>query len=233
MGKQDAARARAMVRERIEIVRVAHTACDAAVDRELAELAARGVAPSCAKGCVHCCREEIFTPRAEAEAAVEAIRASWSPARLEALRERIRAWLAWYRTEGKRLRATGMSRQAAFYEHGPLCPALEDGACSIYDVRPMTCRTHYVRSPADACRQESDPQVLREQVVVLPSIPRVTQPASLQIRAAVEQQGADFLATVHLLPEWLAHLLRVEDQPWLTTPPLLDQAIGASRHRGS
>jgi hypothetical protein len=53
----------------------------------------------------------------------------------------------------------------------------------------------------------------------LPSIHRVSQPAILRIRAEIERQGADFLATAHLLPEWLAHLLRIEQQPWLNAPP--------------
>jgi hypothetical protein len=47
----------------------------------------------------------------------------------------------------------------------------------------------------------------------------VTQPAVLRIRAEIERQGADFLSTVHLLPEWLAHLMKIEAQPWLDAPP--------------
>jgi hypothetical protein len=27
------------------------------------------------------------------------------------------------------------------------------------------------------------------------------------------------MSTVHLLPEWLAHLLKIEQQPWLDAPP--------------
>lgn len=221
MVKKDVARARAMVRERIDVAQLAHAQCDALIAAELAVLAGRGVVPTCSKGCAHCCRQEIVTPRAEGEAAVEWIKASWAPDQIEALVARIRAWLIWYRTDYPRHAARGLDGPVAVYEHGPVCPALQDGACSIYEVRPLTCRTHLVSSSPDACRQERDPQ-FRSSPAPQPllSIPRVTQPASLRIRGAVEHQGSDFLASVHRLPEWLAHLLEVEDQPWLQCPPL-------------
>ncbi|HEX4422746.1 MAG TPA: YkgJ family cysteine cluster protein [Kofleriaceae bacterium] len=219
MGSKDAERARALVRDRIEVARAAMAACDEAIDAELAELATRGVAPTCSKGCAHCCRQEISVTRAEAEAIVGWIEAAWTPAARAALADRIRTWLAWYRTEGRERVAGGQPREAALYEHGPQCVALQDDACSIYPARPMMCRIHFVRSPPDACRQKADPRMVAAPVVVLPSIHRVTQPAILRIRAEIERQGADFMATVHLLPEWLAHLLKIEQQPWLSAPP--------------
>jgi Fe-S-cluster containining protein len=219
MGNKDAERARALVRARIKVARAAMDACDDAIELELGELAGRGIAPTCSKGCAHCCRQEILVTRAEAETIVEWIQASWSPAQLEALSGRIRAWLTWYRDGCKRLIESGQSRQVALYEHGPQCVALQDDACSIYPARPMMCRIHFVRSTPDACRQQSDPMLIADKVAVLPSIHRVTQPAILRIRAEIERQGSDFMATVHLLPEWLAHLLRIEQQPWLTAPP--------------
>lgn len=223
MASKDAERARArareMVRERIGVARAAMAACDDAIDHELDALAARGVAPTCSKGCAHCCRQEILITRAEAEAIVEWIEAAWSAAERAEFAERVRAWLAWFRGEGGARVAGGMAREIALYEHGPQCIALADGACTIYPTRPMMCRMHFVRSSPDACRQRADPALVAEPVVVLPSIHRVTQPAVLRIRAEIERQGADFLSTVHLLPEWIAHLMKIEAQPWLSAPP--------------
>jgi Fe-S-cluster containining protein len=219
MASKDVERARALVRDRIKVARAAMDTCDEAIDRELGELATRGVAPTCSKGCAHCCRQEILVTRAEAEAIVEWIQAAWTPAQLAALGDRLRAWLAWYRDDCRRLVDGGLPREVALYEHGPQCVALQDDACSIYPARPMTCRIHFVRSTPDACRQRSDPGFVAEHPAVLLSIHRVSQPAILRIRAEIERQGSDFTATVHLLPEWLAHLLRVEQQPWLTAPP--------------
>jgi Fe-S-cluster containining protein len=220
MANKDAERARALVRDRIKVARAAMDACDEAIERELGELAGRGIMPTCSKGCAHCCRQEILVTRAEAEVIVAWVSASWSAAQLEALRERLRAWLMWYRDDCRRLVESGQPRQVALYEHGPQCVALQDDACSIYPARPMMCRIHFVRSAPDACRQQSDPRLAAEPVAVLPSIHRVTQPAILRIRAEIERQGSDFMATVHLLPEWLAHLLRVEQQPWLAAMPV-------------
>jgi Fe-S-cluster containining protein len=219
MASKDAERARALVRDRIKVARGAMEACDAAIELELGELAARGIAPTCRKGCAHCCRQEILVTRAEAEAITDWISTAWTPAQKDALADRLRAWLAWYRDDARRLIATGQTREVALYEHGPQCVALEDDTCSIYPARPMMCRIHFVRSNPDACRQNADPALVEEPVAVLSSIHRVTQPAILRIRAGIERQGSDFMATVHLLPEWLAHLLRVEAQPWLNAAP--------------
>ena len=219
MASKDAERARTLVRDRIEVARAAMEACDVAIDHELTELATRGIAPTCSKGCAHCCRQEIGVTRAEAEAIIAWIESAWSAEQRAALADRVRAWLAWFRDDCRRLIAGGQTRQAALYEHGPQCVALQDDACSIYPARPMMCRIHFVRSTPDACRQHADPAVVVAPVVTLPSIHRVAQPAILRIRAAIERQGADFMATVHLLPEWLAHLLKIEQQPWLTAPP--------------
>src|SRR5262249_44544557 len=71
MAKKDAERARELVRERIRVAREAMAACDEQVDHELATLAQRGIVPSCSRGCTACCRQGIFTTRAEAEAIVE------------------------------------------------------------------------------------------------------------------------------------------------------------------
>jgi hypothetical protein len=218
MASKDAERARALVRERIKITRDAMVECDQQVERELDALAARRITPACSRGCTNCCREGIFATRAEAEAIVDWLGASWSSGQLDALRALIRDWLSWYRGDYRRLVDSGVPSAVVFLEHGPFCVALVDQACSIYPVRPMSCRIHYVSSPPETCGTNGDPEA-----VVLSSIARVTQPAILKIRGMIERQGANFLGTVHLLPEWLAHLLRVEDQPWRTSPPLFDR----------
>jgi Fe-S-cluster containining protein len=223
MGKRDAERARELVRKRIEVAVDAWSYCDQLIERELASLADRGVMSTCAKGCAHCCRQEIRVARAEAEAIVEWINKTWDPEMIASLKGRLQSWMTWYTQDYTRLLVSGGTRGAAFYEHGPQCPALQNDACSIYPVRPMTCRRHHVSSPPDACRQERDPKFLGHDLTrPIEAVVRVTEPATLRIRLAVEAQGADYYASAHLLPEWLLHLLRVEDQPWRRTPPLFD-----------
>jgi Fe-S-cluster containining protein len=187
---------------------------DALVDRELARTAEKGQPATCVKGCSHCCRQEIYVPRAEAEAIVEWLERA-APHLIADLKEKIAAWLAWYRSGYPELAAAGIPRLDAFYSHGPPCPALIDDACSIYPVRPLFCRTHGVTSPPDACRPHGDPARLDVPIASLRIFTK-TAPIASKLRALVEHQGADFNRTVHLLPEWLAHLLGVEQQPWRT-----------------
>lgn len=213
-------RARELVRQRIGFVREAMQQCDDAIDRELAVLAARGVVPSCHKGCAHCCSQEILVPRAEADAIVDWLQATWTADHLDALKARLRAWIAWHHGEFTRRVAAGEDRQTVAYEDGPGCMVLQDGACAIYPVRPTMCRMHYVTSSPDTCRSLKDPAYAPGVPEVVPSINRVALPAVHRIREAVARQGTAYWGTVHLLPEWLAHLLKVADQPWRTAPAL-------------
>jgi hypothetical protein len=75
-------------------------------------------------------------------------------------------------------------------------------------------------SSPDACRPDGDPAYLQVPVERVDGIPSKTAPISGRLRTLIESQGADFKGTIHLLPEWLAHLLGVEQQPWRTAPPL-------------
>lgn len=191
---------------------------DELVDREAAKSAAKGRQPTCAKGCSHCCRQELYAPRAEVEAIVEWLENS-APHLIDDLKPRIAAWLDWYRSQYPKLVASGIERREAFYSHGPQCPALIEDVCSIYPVRPVFCRTHYVTSPADGCRSRDDPARLDVPIESM-LIFAMVAPIGMKLRALVESQGADFSGTVHLLAEWLAHLLQVEQQPWQTAEPI-------------
>jgi Fe-S-cluster containining protein len=185
---------------------------DGMVEREIARSAAAGRPATCSKGCSHCCRQEIYVPRAEAEAMVQWLEGS-APHVIADLKVKIAAWLHWYRSEYPKLTASGVTRREALSSHGPECPALLDGACSIYPVRPIFCRTHYVTSPADACRAAGDPARLDVPIESMRMFAKAA-PIGVKLRALIESQGADFNGTVHLLAEWLAHLLGIEQQPW-------------------
>ena len=191
---------------------------DELVDSEIARSVASGRQPTCVKGCSHCCRHELYAPRAEVEAIVDWLEVT-APHLIARLKERIEGWLDWYRHSYPKLVASGIARHDAFYSHGPPCPALIDDACSIYPVRPVFCRTHYVTSPADACRPQGDP-ARPDTPIESMRIFTKTAFVATKLRMLVERQGFDFNGSVHLLPEWLAHLLGVEAQPWRTTAPV-------------
>jgi Fe-S-cluster containining protein len=92
---------------------------------------------ACRKGCAFCCHTQVEVSIVEAIAIADAITADTT------LVENIRA------TAGK---VRGLSALARLQAHVP-CPLLRDAACSIYAVRPRSCRalTSY---DATACEAE-------------------------------------------------------------------------------
>jgi hypothetical protein len=210
--RQDKARAIERAAERRRVALRVYQGCDEAGTRKLAELAATGVTPTCAAGCSHCCSLEIPISRAEAEAIVEWLMTNRRPEDLAGIRDRLRGWLAWYRTEYPRLVASGVSRIEAFFRHAPRCALLENERCGAYPVRPVTCRNHYVSSPASACDPASGAGA--DAAEPLLAVARATHPNVVELQRVVEGQGGDYLASIHLIAEWLAHLLEVEREPW-------------------
>lgn len=90
---------------------------------------------SCRAGCSWCCKQLIYMSLAEAVDIVEHHRG-----RVAALRPTLERL-----SESLVLNADHMSY------FGTPCPLLEDDRCSVYEERPITCRAHYVASPAAVC----------------------------------------------------------------------------------
>ena len=210
--RQDKARAAAKADERKRVVLRVFQGCDESAERTLAQLAQRGVVPSCRSGCSHCCSLEIPLSRAEAEVLVGWLHEHRTAAEIDQIRERLRAWLVWYRTELPRLEAAGMSRSDAFFRHAPKCALLVDNTCSVYPVRPTTCRNHFVSSPVAEC----DPATGSGDPALILDVAKASFTYVSELRRVVESQGGSYMATIHLIGEWLAHLLEVEREPWVT-----------------
>jgi hypothetical protein len=202
--------------ERRRVVLRVLQGCDEAGPAKLAELAQAGVVASCSEGCSHCCSLEIPVTRAEIETLIAWLREHRDAAELDAIRDRLRAWLAWYRTDYPRHIAAGLDRVDVFFRHAPKCALLVDDRCGVYPVRPVTCRNHYVSSPVSVC----DPAVGSGDVAVITAVGAATYEHVAEIRRVIERQGGSFLGSVHLLPEWLVHLLDVEREPWRVHPAL-------------
>jgi hypothetical protein len=197
-------------------------ACSDTSNGKLAELAATGVVPPCGPGCSHCCRLEVSVSRAESEVVVDWLLANRSAEELEGIRDRLRAWLVWYRTEYHALIASGVSRVDAFAKHGPLCALNVDGSCSVYPVRPALCRNYHVSSPVSDC----DPTTSTREPEPIYAVLRAVRVHVHELQDFVASQGGDYFATIHLINEWLAHLLEVEREPWQGAPR---PEIGRSR----
>lgn len=96
--------------------------------------------PRCARSCDHCCHYMVQATLVEAFVVYKAMPAG----RMERVREYRDAFLA-------RLAERGDPKddeEAALLAWGLACPLLEDGACTVYESRPIACR---------ACHSYSDP----------------------------------------------------------------------------
>ena len=176
---------------------------DRAANQVLSRLQADdGIVPSCHPGCCACCKQHILATAVEARALTEYIRRQFSAGQLRMLKERTRRWLSWDRL---RLQPSA----AAFSQWGdeaaghPACPLLVDGICSVYPMRPMTCRTHFVSTPPSYCRHDNDPQTSGNSPLSLSEVVRAAAPFSAMIRDRIEAGGGDYLKSIMLLPHWL------------------------------
>lgn len=85
---------------------------------------------ACAEGCAHCCHQSVGVTPVEAVTIVSYLRRERTPAELEAVAVRVHT---------TRLRTDGLG---AHERHSPdhPCPLLVEGRCSVYAVRPLSCR---------------------------------------------------------------------------------------------
>ena len=187
-----------------EFVTGVYSSLDRATACELARLRREnGIIPTCRSGCSHCCRYHILTNIAEAHTLVQYIRRKFSAAQISDLRMRTQQWHEWDNSRPGRPAAiitelTDLSN----YVHS--CPFVVDGACSVYPVRPVVCRTHFVCSPAQACRATNDPAATDAAPHVLKSVIHAASPFTMEIRDHVEKAGLDFSRSTMLLPQCLA-----------------------------
>lgn len=95
---------------------------------------------ACHKGCHWCCHQAVYANSYELHYLSERIKAVIP-------RERIARWAE--AAEAKAARTSQMSEaEIANYKHP--CAFLENGACSIYAVRPMACRI-YLSTSLPSC----------------------------------------------------------------------------------
>lgn len=103
---------------------------------------------SCAHGCSACCKQLVVAEISEAEYILERNPAAVARATAKLLEHaRIAA-----RLPGDLGDEAGTARGSdAYWQLAMPCAFLEDGLCSIYEDRPIPCRTHFVLSDPALC----------------------------------------------------------------------------------
>ncbi len=132
------------------------------------DIEAKGKTISCGRGCTHCCKVYVFATLQEADAIAyylythdDALRhflksyADWKARinpiaqnleRLEKLQEKIL-----FGRESVKEREVFYADLSVYAGLNTPCPFLEDGACTIYEVRPYTCACVVSSSPPEWC----------------------------------------------------------------------------------
>lgn len=180
------------------------------VDEATADSVARlqreeGIVPSCKRGCCHCCRYHIVTNIAEAHTLAQYVKREFLAEQIDELRWRTQQWHAWDNSRPGRHPLPPAARPLDLMRNSPYCPLLVDGACSVYPVRPVPCRTHFVCSDPQFCRAASDPDATQEAPVVLTSIVVAAEPSARALQKLIEHADLDYSRTLSLLPHALAH----------------------------
>jgi Fe-S-cluster containining protein len=105
-------------------------------------------AAACKEGCAWCCYKEVGTTVPEVLRMVTHLQQSLAPHELQALRERVA------RLHEQRKTAQTRSRS----DTNIPCALLVDNRCSVYPVRPLTCRG-FNSSDARRCELSLDPRI--------------------------------------------------------------------------
>lgn len=115
---------------------------------KLAEASAKAGRPiTCAgKGCCHCCYEPVYCSDAEVKHIVESL----TDDHRSTVIENLKISLVGIRASG--ILDKDMPPVMEWLSMKMPCPFLEGGQCSVYDRRPIGCRSHMAVGPPDWCR---------------------------------------------------------------------------------
>jgi len=162
------------------------------------------IVPSCKSGCCHCCRYHILTSIAEAQTLAQYIRREFSAEQINDLRLRTQQWHEWDNAKPGRHPSSSLDEQADLSSYDHSCPLDVNGVCSVYPVRPVVCRTHFVCSSPLSCWTANDPASAEDPPTMLRSVVRAAHPFPQAIKDHIENTGLDFSRSLMLLPQWLA-----------------------------
>jgi Fe-S-cluster containining protein len=98
----------------------------------------------CSKGCHHCCSEELHVDEREADLIIDSIH----PKLLAKVEAQTEAWLA---KAAPLLNQEGPHQAMEWRAIDKPCPLLINGLCSVYDVRPFSCRIFFAMGNPNDC----------------------------------------------------------------------------------
>lgn len=124
-------------------------------------------AKCCTKGCSFCCYQQIEIMDIEKKAINDFISDKLDEKTKETIRMNLNDWLDVFdkNTPNNKIlngQDVFMDFKDKIGKKGLKCPLLIDNLCSIYEMRPITCRIHYVQHSPKKCDEnkfrDSDPK---------------------------------------------------------------------------
>lgn len=113
----------------------------------------------CVEGCCHCCHQIIPVHIAEELPITRYVNKHFSTEQVDATKDRLKNWLLYFNTNtpaGRNLDGHDLKQFGQKHAEDRVpCPFLIESKCSIYQVRPLTCRTFSVNDSSALC--EADP----------------------------------------------------------------------------
>ncbi len=128
----------------------------------LRKVRSEGTVVPCKEGCDHCCYDVAWVLAPEVAELAERVQ-SWRTERREKVLAAIRTWLDGMREDGFSVDERRPDLRRYHARRRP-CPLLdvETQTCSVYDIRPLTCRGHYAagtEAPAACANRAEVPSI--------------------------------------------------------------------------
>jgi hypothetical protein len=179
---------------------------------------------ACRPGCAHCCHQAVGVSPPEVFVIHDHLLATRTPAELEAFDQRLRS---------ADERTRGMSLTERLSPELP-CPFLEQGRCSIYEVRPLACRGKNSLDATACERTLFEPEARADFISGKLAVPCYREPIrAFHAVSAGVQLALEELLRLHAEPLELTAAMRVlRDDPesvprrWLSGEDPFAQARG-------
>lgn len=162
---------------------------------------------ACRRGCAWCCHGYVSASAPQVFAAARAIRGNVLT--FDAACTRIR---------DMSMRVRGLDWRARIALRAP-CPMLSDGACAIYDARPLSCRG-FASFSAETCKRAYE--ALSDEVMIPPPYANVRSALESALRAALK--ACELPTVSYELTSALSTALDSADAEarWLAGEPVFD-----------
>jgi len=139
------------------IVPIARIISDKIADVAVQENLDKGERVPCRQGCTSCCNYLVTASSAEIFSIVDNMKKNDSSFRKYIQRNALLACKKILKKRPPEFRGHNqLNKLSTWYKSLNIsCPFIFEGSCSIYDIRPISCREYFITGSSDACKGKS------------------------------------------------------------------------------